>query len=299
MSSSTTRCGALASTCSRWRAHAGPRRRATTAGRRRLRAHARCAGKGAARPCALVLPRRARLMCVFGCGGDRDPGKRPLMGRIATRLADQVIVTSDNPRSEDPHAHHRPTSLAGAHRRTMRSSRIVRSAIASRHCAAPRPARHRARSRQGPRNLSGDRRRSASVQRCAKSRDVGARRGQLRCMLDLTTAARRRSVQRAHRRRRASLTASLPTAAHVQPGDLFVALQGERFDGHAFVDTGARSRGGGGRGGSNRQAIAHAASQLLIVVDDTRSALGQLAAHWRAQFTCRSSPSPAATARPR
>ena len=46
--------------------------------------------------------KKAKVITIIGCGGDRDPKKRPIMGDIATKLSDYVILTSDNPRTEDP-----------------------------------------------------------------------------------------------------------------------------------------------------------------------------------------------------
>jgi len=75
---------------------------------------------------------KALLFCVFGCGGSRDRGKRPLMGAVASRHADRVIVTSDNPRDEDPSAiiEEVAEGVRGAHRKIVDRREAIRSALA-------------------------------------------------------------------------------------------------------------------------------------------------------------------------
>ena len=83
--------------------------------------------KKAARPLT-----SGRLICAFGCGGDRDRGKRPEMGRISGDLADLTVVTSDNPRTEDPEAIVQdilPGVASGPHRVEVDRKKAIAMAI--------------------------------------------------------------------------------------------------------------------------------------------------------------------------
>jgi murE/murF fusion protein len=230
---------------------------------------------------------RGRLICIFGCGGDRDRGKRELMGRIAGEQADIALVTSDNPRSEEPGAiiSEITRGLRQDNRRELTTAELFASHDARGFaCIADR--------------------RSAIAVGCsmADSDDIvlvagkghedyqllGDRRiffddrieagNGLLCwntshLLDATggrIAAGRQSV----------LLQKVSTDTRgIGPGDIFVALAGERFDGHAFVHQAVEA--GGAAVIVHRDVENLPAEVLVIRVDDTLRALGDLAAYRR------------------
>ena len=205
----------------------------------------------ALRPVAVA--RSGRLICLFGCGGERDPGKRPEMGRIAAQLADRVVVSSDNPRTESPQA-------------------IVDQILAGIPDAAHADAQvDRARAiMQTIWSASPD----DVVLLAGKGHETYQDVGGEKLPFDDREWAR--------------LSLLLPQVKGVSTdtrrigsGELFVALVGENFDAHNYLDQ-AEGRG------ACAAVVAHAVPDARLpqlVLGDTRIALMRIGAAWRAQFT--------------
>jgi murE/murF fusion protein len=225
--------------------------------------------------------RGGRLICVFGAGGGRDRGKRPMMGAIAESEADQIVLTSDNPRDESPRAilaeiaagmSALPSRIEPD--RGLAIDHVIRAAHST-DVVLIAGKGHEAWQEIGPERLpfsDAERATQALEQRLADDPMSGFR---LRAAFDsLTGACLYASGD-------LPLTAVVTDSRAIVPGSLFVALAGERFDGHDFMGT-ARDQGAGAvlferwRAGIMPPAIA---------VADGRRALGELAYGWRQGFS--------------
>lgn len=201
---------------------------------------------------AVATARAGRLVCLFGCGGERDPGKRPVMGRIAADLADHVVVSSDNPRTESPEAivEQILTGIPETVRADVQVDR-ARAIMQTIWAAAPDDV----------------------VLLAGKGHETYQDIGGEKLPFDDREWAR--------------LALLLPQVKGVSTdtrrigeGELFVALVGENFDAHNYLDQ-AEARG------ACAAVVAHAMPEARLpqlVLGDTRIALMRIGAAWRARF---------------
>ena len=188
-------------------------------------------------------------------------GKRPLMGAIAAEKADRVIVTDDNPRSEDPAAI-RAAILAAAPRRDRdRRPRRGDPQRGRRACSRATCCCRR----QGPRNRPDRRRPDAAVQRPRRGRGGAAGEGRHeRAALDRRGDGGGDGRGARGRAAGATCRAFRSTPARIAPGDAFFAIKGDSRDGHDFVEAaleGRRRARGRGRGQARRVAEGRAAAR--------------------------------------
>ena len=228
-----------------------------------------------------------RVICIFGCGGDRDPGKRSMMGAVAAELADVSIVTSDNPRSEDPETILKAvvTGFRSTFARELTEAALVANkdargyvTIAKRKtaicigCSIAEPGDivliagkgHEDYQLLGEKRIFFDDRIEAINGLLCWNEDhlLAATKGRVisgaQCML---------------------LGGVCTDSRHLARGDVFVALAGENFDGHDYVMDAVRA--GAGAIIVHRRVEQLPADILVVQVDDTLQALGDLAAYRR------------------
>ncbi len=201
----------------------------------------------------VVRARSGRLWCVVGCGGDRDRQKRPLMAQVAQDLSDRVVLTSDNPRGEDPHE-------------------ILRQMVAGlQDCDSVIVNPDRAQA-------------ILTTVWAAESHDVILIAGKGDERYQEVAGWRHPFDDRQWSRLALLMAADAPAVQSdtraLQPGAVFVALRGERFDGHDYLEV-AREQGA-------TAAIVERMDESVdlpqIVLGPTLAALQTLARAWRGRF---------------
>ncbi len=230
---------------------------------------------------------RGRLICIFGCGGDRDRGKRPLMGQVAGEYADIAVVTSDNPRSEDPQAiiDEICEGLEKKNSSRLAVATLFNDGAAHGHVSVPdrRSAIAVGCSLAGSEDI---------VLIAGKGHEEYQILGDKRIFFDdrleagngLLTWNREHLLRATGGRvgagKQVQLLKDISTDTRsVGVGDIFVALEGENFDGHDFVDRAVEA--GAGAVIVHREVKDLPDDVLVIRVEDTLQALGDLAAHRR------------------
>jgi len=241
---------------------------------------------------------RGRVIALFGCGGDRDRTKRPLMGRLAVTLADLAVVTSDNPRSEDPRAiveeilqGIRATRTRNRYQVEVDRRVAIEKAIAAAGSGdvvvIAGKGHEPYQEIDGVRHPFDDRvvAREVLRARVGKPPSGGPGSGAGRGMLTLAEIAEATGAQvrppmkvgQLAGRRVQGVSTDTRT---LRSGDLFVALRGPRTDGHRFIGV-AASKGAAGAVAAALANDLDLGAMPVFLVPDTLRALGAIAARYR------------------
>lgn len=237
----------------------------------------------------LAAARGGRLSCVFGCGGDRDTTKRALMGGIAERGADRVVITSDNPRGEQPGAiiaDIRAGMSAAAQAVALVEDRREAIRLAVLGAATGDVVLLAGKGHEDTQEIAGVRRPFSDLDEARAALLV--RDGAADAAAPMTTLAQVHAMLPGSRLvgdGSVAITRVHSDTRSLRPGDFFVALAGERFDGNDYLDQARASGAAAALAHPGRLAPGPGLPGLPgVEVPDTLAALQQLASAWRARF---------------
>ena len=230
---------------------------------------------------------RGRLICLFGCGGDRDKTKRPLMAKAAEKYADLLIVTSDNPRNEDPDAIIDDIidglSFAKPYVRITDRKAAIRQAITMAEkgdiIVLAGKGHEDYQILSGGVHIHFDEREIvADILRSYTKKRYNPNIHECMTINELLDVTGGRPSNLRNFDRKITMTSLFSDSRSIIPGGVFIAIKGERFDGHNFAAEAVKK---GAAFAITERTVGDVPS---IVVKSTRKALLDLARHFRMKF---------------